>query len=188
MHFVLVIVYLTHPLLSRIILYLIHLLRVLNPLQCCYRVYRARSALFDCRCITDLSVLKYNSAEPKYDPNFVLDELFDTFWMSETKNDAEIRFEFRKRERVSEIFILASTFSSSPKSVSVYTVVDKASKKFEPLVEDRELPLLKGYRWHRIDVKPVLSKYFKVSFNDNYGHKESIAVRQIRFLRCKESK
>lgn len=83
---------------------------------------------------------------------------------------------------------MASTFSSSPKSVLIEAVLEKNSKKYQVILPKMDLLLLNGARWHKLPIlTAVVAKYFRFTFYESYGG-ENIAVRQIRLLRSKEGK
>ena len=43
-----------------------------------------------------------------------------------------------------------------------------------------------GVRWHKFPILTIPSKYYKVKFQDTSGEEDSLAVRQIRFVRARE--
>lgn len=76
-------------------------------LQCSYRSYVARSAMFDRRCVAELAVLKSSpSSVPLHGPEKALEHREDTFWIAESNERAEIRVEFAKIETITEIWIM----------------------------------------------------------------------------------
>lgn len=80
-------------------------------------------------------------------------------------------------------------FSASPQFVTIHVIpAYERNPIYECIVNHAFLPRLKGPRWHRFPLKQVQAKYFKLEFFENYGDDEYIAVRQIRFLKSKESK
>lgn len=159
-----------------------------NVLAGAYRCYVARSKHFDRRCVAELSVLKSSPSVPLHGPEKCLEHRSDTFWLSDGAEKAEIRVEMARTETVTDVWVMTSTFSASPQYVSIAAVVRKKTGAYEELVEKRALPLLPERRWHRFRLPAVTaSKFFMVTFYENYGDGASIGVRQIRFLRSKES-
>ncbi len=158
-------------------------------IQNSFRCYRARSLAFDLRSVSELSVLKSSPDSAEYHgPERVLEHRSDTFWMANTIEKAEIRIEFLRPENVIEVWIMTSTFSASPTHVTISVLTDK-KEGYNELFEKVELPLLKGDRWHKFKISTVLiAKYFMVTFYGNYGDSDHISVRQVRFLKSKESK
>jgi hypothetical protein len=155
-------------------------------MQRAYRCYVSRCKLFDLRCITELSVLKYSpSFLSSHGPEKALEHRDDTFWIAESTEKAEIRIEFMKIETISSIWIMTSTYSASPNNVSIHSVPSKQRSYIE-LVDHHDLPLLKQHRWHKLQFKLTVSKYFKLIFYGNYGDDNYISVKQIRFLRSGE--
>ena len=64
----------------------------------------------------------------------------------------------------------------------------KDARTYVELVDNAELPLLKEHRWHSFPLPLTASKYFKLTFQHNHGSDSHIAVRQIRFVKARESK
>lgn len=156
-------------------------------IQCSFRCYRARSMMFDFRSVSRLAVLKSSpESEPGHGPEKCLEHRDDTFWIAKSNEKAEIRVEFGQSENVTEIWIMTSTYSASPNYVSIGAVLEKKSGYTE-LVDRQELPLLKERRWHKFIIPVITTKYFMFIFYSNYGDEENISVRQIRFVRSRES-
>jgi hypothetical protein len=156
-------------------------------IQCSYRSFKARSAMFDLRSVEKLSVLKSTDSLPLHGAEKALEHRSDTFWVADSSEKAEVRVEFGKNENIVEIWIMTSTFQSSPNYVEISVVRDK-KKGYEEIAERSELPLLVGERWHFFPIPVVSTKYFMLSFYGNYGDDKYISIRQIRFIRSKESK
>jgi hypothetical protein len=155
-------------------------------IQCAFRCYRARSKSFDRRCVTALSVLKYSSAIPFHGPAKALEFRLVNFWMSDSNKLAEMRVEMRKKECITEIWIMTSTLKCCPRYVSISCVTDKAAKSYVPLVERGEMKETRGPRWHKFEIGESVAKYYKLTFEDNFGDESHIGVRQIRFMRAME--
>lgn len=156
-------------------------------IQCAYRSFKARSAMFDLRSVEKLSVLRSTDSLPLHGAEKSLEHRSDTFWVAESCDKAEVRVEFGKAENIVEIWIMTSTFQASPNFVQIFVTRDK-KKGYEEIVERSELPLLVGERWHFFPIPVVSAKYFMLTFSGNYGDDKYISVRQIRFIRSKESK
>lgn len=156
-------------------------------MQCAYRSFKARSAMFDLRSVEKLSVLRSTDSVPLHGAEKCLEHRSDTFWVADSPDKAELRIEFGKAENIVELWIMTSTFQTSPNFVQVSVIRDK-KKGYEEIVERTELPLLMGERWHFFPIPVVSTKYFMVTFFGNYGDDKYISVRQIRFIRSKESK
>jgi hypothetical protein len=154
-------------------------------LQCQYRVFQAQCKLFDNRSVTKLVVLKATSFVEHKGPEKCLEHRSSSFWMSQDPKFAEIRVEFGVLECITEVWIQTSTGAAQPQTVTFATVMPETKDKFEVL-KRAELPYLKGERWHKFMIPQTISKYYRFTFEDNYGDLHGIAVRQIRFLRCKE--
>jgi hypothetical protein len=60
--------------------------------------------------------------------------------------------------------------------------------KYDLLFLEERLPKLNGFQWRKFSFKAVIAKFFKFTFRDNYGDAEHMGIRQIRFVRAKESK
>jgi hypothetical protein len=155
-------------------------------IQCSYRCFRARSAMFDLRSVQNLSVLRSTESLPLHGAEKSLEHRMDTFWIALSPEKAEIRVEFAKSENIVEIWIQTSTFSASPSCVSLAIVKDK-KKGYEELIEKIELPMLVGDRWHKFPIPVQSTKYVMIEFWGNYGDDKYISIRQIRFIRSKES-
>lgn len=161
--------------------------RSASTIKGAYRCYRARCKLFDRRCVEKLSVLKYSSAVPMHGADKCLEHRSDTFWIAESNEFAEIRVELSKVENITDIWIMTSTYSASPQFISISAVMNKETG-YRELVDKHELPFLKEHRWHHFELQFCNTKYFKISFFENYGDEKHISVRQIRFARSRESK
>eukprot|EP01038_Epipyxis_sp_PR26KG_P006206 gene6206-8548_t len=156
-------------------------------IQNSYRCYRARSLLFDSRCVKKLAVLKCTTPHVAFHgPEKCLEHRSDTFWIAESHEECELRVEFSKVECIVEVWVMTSTFNTSPRFVTIGALLNKKEGKYEELIDRQLLPRLKENRWHKFSFPMLLTKYFKVTFQDNYGDDKYISVRQIRFLRCKE--
>eukprot|EP01041_Mallomonas_annulata_P000411 gene411-745_t len=155
-------------------------------IQCAFRSWRARMALIDILSVKDITVLKFTSERYLHETDKCLDFRYDTFWMTSSKERAELRVEFPKKYAINAVWIMTGTMSASPKYVHVSCVMNKASKKYKVIVREEILPCKKGFGWHRLKFESHISKYFKITFVDNYGDEEGIAVRQIRFIIAKE--
>jgi len=116
-----------------------------------------------------------------------LDFRHDTIWMSEDKELAEMRVEFPKKQAVDAIYFLTTTYSSAPKFVSVGVVLDKKSRRFDTIATDVRIPFRRGYHWFKIEFPPKVSKYYHIRFTGNHGDDEGIAIREVRFIRARES-
>jgi len=123
---------------------------------------------------------------PFHGPEKCLEHRDDTFWMAESKELAEIRIEFTKVEHVQSVWIMTSTYNTSPQYVTISAVLRKDARTYVELVDRAELPLLKEHRWHSFPLPLTASKYFKLSFQHNHGSDSHIAVRQIRFVKARE--
>lgn len=157
-------------------------------IQCAYRSYVARSVMFDKRSVEKLSVLKSSpSSVDNHGAERALEHRSDTFWIAESPEKAEIRIEFGKVEHITQVWLMTSTFSASPNFVSIFAVLE-GQKSFHTLFDKAELPLLKQNRWHKFVIPLTAAKYFYFIFESNYGDDKYISLRQIRFLRSKESK
>lgn len=156
-------------------------------IQNSYRCYLARSASFELRSVSQLSVLKSSpDSEEFYGPERILEHRPDTFWMAKTTEKAEVRIEFLRPENVIEIWIQTCTYSASPTHCTISVLIDKKDG-YEDLYERVELPFLKNLRWYKFKIHTVLiAKYFMLTFYGNYGDSEHISVRQVRFLKSKE--
>ena len=157
-------------------------------LQRAWRCHRARIRLYEVLSVRGVQVLKVSSFKDLNGPDKCFDFRDDTFWMSDSKDVAEVRVELPKKLAIESVWILASTHASSPKFVSLSVVLNKKSRRFEAVVTDYRLPKLRGQRWHKIHFPSKVSKYFKLKFCQNFGDEDSIAIRQIRFIKTKESK
>lgn len=155
-------------------------------IQSAYRSYVARCRMFDLRSVDKLSVLKSSDSLENHGAEKCLEHRSDTFWIANSPDIAELRVEFGKIEHVTQIWIMTSTFSASPNFVTIQTVPPK-KKQYQVLVERAELPLLKENRWHKFEIPLTEAKYFYFTFYSNYGDQKYISIRQIRFLRSKES-
>ncbi|RYH31301.1 hypothetical protein EON65_02950 [archaeon] len=157
-------------------------------LQCAYRSYVARSMMFDFRSVAKLAVLKSApDSEANHGPEKALEHRSDTFWIANSPDKAEIRVEFGHIENIVEVWIMTSTYSSSPNFITIAAVQNKKAGYTE-LIDRHELPLLKERRWHKFLIPITSTKYFMLVFQSNYGDDQHIAVRQIRFIKSKESK
>jgi hypothetical protein len=123
---------------------------------------------------------------PPYKPDYCLDELTDTYWMVESPELAEVTINLKGKFAVSEIGVMASTFSSSPKTVTVLGYA--ADKTYEILVERSPLKMLKKRHWQRVVFEPTVTRYIKLLFENNFGDPDHIAVREITVIRARESK
>lgn len=157
-------------------------------LQCGIRCWFARCASFDNRCVKRVTVLKYSSCVPLHEPHQVLDFQKHTFWMTDDAERADIRFELKKRQAIEAIWIMTCTHTASPISVTISVVKDKTSREYDRLFSDVTLPLQKGFQWQKFEFKAVIAKFFKLSFRDNWGDPDNMAVRQVRFLKARECK
>eukprot|EP01035_Chromulina_nebulosa_P020505 gene20505-26599_t len=156
-------------------------------IQGAYRCYRARSELFDLICVGELSVLRSPTPfVPSHGPERALEHRSDTFWMAESKEFAEVKVEFARVENIKSIWVMTSTFNSSPQYIEISAVLRKDVRKYVEIVPRTELPNLKEHRWHAFPIPLTAAKYFKVSFYFNYGNPEHMAIRQIRFVRARE--
>ncbi len=156
-------------------------------IELAYRCYLARCDMFDRRCVTKLSVLKSSPSVAFHGPDKALEHRSDTFWLAESSEKAELRVEMARSETLTEIWLMTSTFSTSPQYVSISAVVQKKEGVYEELIEKQALPLLKEHRWHKFPIPVTASKYFMLTFLENYGDDCHIGVRQVRFVRSKES-
>lgn len=156
-------------------------------IQSAYRCYVARCLMFDFRSVTKLAVLKSSPSVENHGADKALEHRSDTFWIASSPERAEVRVEFAKIENILEIWIQTGTYSASPNYVSIAAVMDKKSG-YSELVDRHELPLTKENRWHKFVIPVMSTKYFMLVFLSNYGDEEHISVRQIRFLKSKESK
>jgi hypothetical protein len=99
-----------------------------------------------------------------------------------------MRVELPIKEAIDAIWIMTGTYEASPKLVSIGVVLDKTKREYISLYSKIPLPKRRGLRWMKFPFKSKISKYFKIVFEDNYGDKSSISIRQIRFVRAKERK
>jgi hypothetical protein len=144
--------------------------------------------MFDFRSVAKLAVLRTSpTSVENHGAEKALEHRSDTFWIANSPEKAEIRVEFGQIENIVEVWLMTSTYSSSPNFVSIAAVLNKKSGYTE-LIDRRELPLLKENRWHKFFIPITSTKYFMLIFMNNYGDDEHIAVRQIRFIKSKESK
>jgi hypothetical protein len=148
-------------------------------IQCAYRCYCAKCEVLSRKSVRNINILKYSSHVDRFTPARILDELFETMWLAEynTADSVDIRFELPKQHCISEVLIQTSTFTASPKYVEIFTVLDKKSRKFVQVLPKTLLPLKKGRRWHRlIFPRYYVSKYFKLSFTENYGDPKYVTL------------
>ena len=99
----------------------------------------------------------------------------------------EVRFEFKRRIAVEEIWIMTCTRQASPQTVTIEVVLDKRKMKYDMLFSEVKLDLLPGYQWRKFSFNATVAKFFRLTFRFNYGDKEHIGVRQVRFVKAKES-
>ena len=86
--------------------------------------------------MTDVSVLKTSSIRENHGPEMVLDFKPQTFYVSNSRAYAELRFELRYPESLSDIWIMTGTYTLSPYRVTIMVLTDKIQKKYETLVDD----------------------------------------------------
>lgn len=156
--------------------------------QCAFRVWKARMAELDARTIRGVRVLKYTSCDPLHPPEVCFDMQAHTFWVAKSNKVAEVRIELPIKEAVDGVWIMLGTFQASPKYVTIGVVLDKASREYVTLVDRVYLPLKKGLQWIPFNFKSKISKYYKLTFEENHGDPEDMSIRQIRFVRAKERK
>ena len=89
--------------------------------------------------MTDISILKVTSAMENHEAEKTLDFKPHTFWYAMSRVEAEIRFEFRYAEALSDIWIQTGTFQLTPQRVTVQVLSDKVLKKYTVLVDDVDL-------------------------------------------------
>lgn len=157
-------------------------------IQCGVRCWIARSRKFDLMCIRRASILKFSSAIPDHGPEKLLDFKSHTYWLSDSPERAEVRIELKKRQAVEEIWVMTCTRQASAQSVTISVVTDKRTMKYDTLYHDITLPLQNGRQWRKFPFNAITAKFFKLSFGYNYGDEDHIGVRQIRFVKAKESK
>lgn len=171
-------------------------------IQCAYRCHLARICDMNLHSVDKMVVLHHSSAGkyvfhntndnddlrsvPDHGPEKCLEHRDWTYWIADSKDVAEIRVEFESKQCITSIWIMTSTFASSPRYVSIGTVINKELKVYDTVLEKTLLPQYRVPRWHILHIASSVSKYFKVIFYDNYGDEKHIAVRQIRFVKSKE--
>ena len=82
------------------------------------------------RCVppTHISILKKSSELKFHGPEKLVDFKSHTFYVSESREEAEIRFEFREIEALSDIWVQLGTFSLSPHRITVQVLSDKVKR------------------------------------------------------------
>jgi hypothetical protein len=156
-------------------------------IQRSFRCFCARMELINRRCVkpTDICILRQSSLVEDHGAEKMVDFKNHTFYMSRSKSIAEIKFEFRFMEALSDIWIMTGMFFMSPHRVSIAVVSDKVLEKYTVLVDDVDLDE-RGNRWYKFPIQTIPSKYYKITFQDTSGEEDNLAVRQIRFIRAKE--
>jgi len=157
-----------------------------RKMQSCVRIWIAKCRLFDRRCIRRVEVLRANSEVKLHEANKVLDFKSNSFWLADSTEVAECRFELKRRQAVEEIWVMTCTRQASPQTVTIEVVQDKRTMKYEMLYSEVKLEQLNGYQWRRFTFRATVVKFFKLTFRFNYGDEEHIGVRQIRFVKAKE--
>ena len=157
-------------------------------IQCAFRMWLARLAELDLRTVRKVRVLKSSPSAPLHPPSTVLDCMSYTMWVVESTEKAEIRVELPIKEAIDAVWIMLGTYEASPRYVSIGVVMDKTSREYVTLHKTVPLRLQKGHKWIKFPFKSKISKYFKITFEGNYGDEHHISVRQIRFVRAKERK
>ena len=159
----------------------------IKTIQRGFRCYRAQMAMIRRRCVppTHINILKKSSEVEFHGPEKLVDFKMHTFYVSESKEEAEIRFEFREIEALSEIWVQLGTFSLTPHRITVQVLSDKVLKKYTKVVDDVDMDD-RGMLWHKFPIITIPSKYYKITFNDTSGDEDKLAVRQILFIRAKE--
>ena len=156
-----------------------------RTLQAAIRIWLARTKAFDRRSIPNVKVFKSSESVPQHGAEKLMDMKRASFWMNEGYDTSEVRVELPKVEKISQVSIMVGCGAASARFVTIEVLADKIAKKYTKVVENFEL-LEKGKLWHHFRFEPVLSKYYKFTFFDNWGDEEHLAVRQIRFVRSKE--
>lgn len=157
-------------------------------IQCAFRCWRAKMKELDIRTVRGVRVLKYTPSLPDHGPKSALDCKNYTMWIVDSPSVAEMRVELPLKEAIDAVWIMTSTYEASPKFVSIGVVLDKSKKEYVSLYSKIPLPKKRGLRWMKFFFKSKISKYFKVTFEGNYGDKSNISIREIRFVRAKERK
>ena len=99
-----------------------------------WNLYLAYYPSFLIKCVTTFSQTIFCNILSKFEDALISLISVDL----DRKNPyGEIRFEFSRKELVQQIFLMASCRSSSPKTISVDTVIDKRTKVFMPLIVDQ---------------------------------------------------
>jgi hypothetical protein len=157
-------------------------------IQCAYRVWMAYLESVKRRSVKGMKIIRVSSEALGNEAHFCLDFRHSTFWVANNPKFAELRLEFPEKTAINEVWIRTSVYHSSPKYVTVGTVLNKDEKQYEIVVKRKKLPNFKTWRWMTFKFDSKISKYWKVSFEGNYGDDKCIAVREIRFIKTKESK
>jgi hypothetical protein len=157
-------------------------------IQCAYRMWLAKIAEMNHRSVPNVRVLKVSSQAPLQGPEYCFDMKGSTFWVAESITIAEVRVELPVKEAIDGVWVMTSTYEACPRYVSIGVVLDKLSKNYHMLYTKVPLPRKKGLFWIPFRFKSKISKYWKLTFEGNYGDKRYISVRQIRFIRARECK
>jgi DNA-directed RNA polymerase subunit RPC12/RpoP len=155
-------------------------------IQCAYRCWCAKMKEFQLRTVHGIRVLKYTPSLPDHGPKCALDCKSYTMWIVDSPQVAELRVELPIKEAIDAIWIMTSTYEASPKSVTIGVVLEKTKREYVNLYTKIPLPKKRGLRWMKFFFKSKISKYFKITFEGNYGDKSNISVREVRFVRAKE--
>ena len=121
--------------------------------------------LFNLICVpkSEIRVLKCSSFEDHHGPEKVLDFKSHTFYLSKSRDFAELRYDFKQFEAINEIWIMLGMHDLDPHYVTISVVTDKVNKKYLTLVEDYDFPII-GSKWHKFKFPTQVAKYYKVLY------------------------
>jgi hypothetical protein len=159
----------------------------IKTIQSAVRIWIAQCKLLERRCLRGVKILKDDKFGHVrfHGPEKMVDFKRNTFWMSNTWDQVEVRFEFPFLDSINEVQIMLGTHSATPRRISIAAVKNKSSKSYHTLVQDYEF-VEKGLLWHTFKFESIITKYFKLRFDENFGDENSLAVRQVRFVRSRE--
>ena len=155
-------------------------------LQCALRCWRARAEFWRMRQVLNFRLINVSGFLYPYSPDYCLDGSTDTYWMVESSEYAALTVDMRKKSAVSEIGIISSMYSSSPKFLTVYAYTKE--KTYALVVDRAPLALTKKPRWQKIFLPPTVTRYLKLVFEGNHGDPKHMSIRSIAVIKARERK
>ena len=155
-------------------------------IQCALRCSSARVELWRRRQVLNFRLINVSGFLYPYLPDYCLDSSPDTFWMVESSEYAALTIDMRKKSAVSEIGLITSTYSSSPKFLTVYAYTNR--KTYSILVDRAPLALVKKPRWQKVVLPPTVTRYLQLVFEGNYGDPKVMSIRSIAVVKARERK